>query len=273
MKMFKKITNFLPLFTLVLVTMLVVSCKKDKDETQTAPALPPQSGFVMNFTDFSSADTLKSAAQVDTYGNYGYSYLNVAFWNSVLTANLAIPVASYIEAFKHEAVYHPENSNWTWSYNFTVGFSTYLAELTGKVDGTNIDWEMLITKSGDYTDFQWYRGRSAVDQSGGYWILAENPQNANDYLRIDWKKYSDGTEDIKYSYIKAGEAENGSYIWYGTALTTFDRFYQIYRKPTNNHTNIEWSSTQKNGHVKDPLHYGDNAWHCWGVDLKDTVCE
>lgn len=272
MRMLNKNNALFILSFLITGMLLTSSCKKDED-TKTAPVLPPQSGFVMNFNDFSApADTLKSAMAVDTYSNWGYSYLNVAVWNTALTVTLAIPVASYVEAFNHEAVYHPDTDNWTWSYNFTVGFNTYEAELTGKLDGTFVDWEMRITKSGEFADFLWYRGRSSVDQSGGYWILAENPISANDLLRIDWKKYSDGTADIKYSNIKTGDPENGSYIWYGTTLTTFDRFYQIYHKAVNNHTVIEWSATLHNGHVKDPNHFNDTSWHCWDYNLQDITC-
>jgi hypothetical protein len=248
------------------------SCKKDEDP-KTAPVLPPESAFKMNFDDFATADdTLKSALQVDTYSNWGYSFLNVSFWNTVLTVSLAVPVASYAEAFNHEAIYHPDEDNWTWSYNFSIGFVAYEAELTGAIEGTNVNWEMRITKQGEYADFLWYRGKSAIDQSGGYWILSENPANSNDLLRIDWKRYSDGTADIKYTNIKPGANENGSYIWYGTTIDELDRFYQIYHKPVNNHTKIEWSSTLKNGRVMDPLHFNDSAWHCWDLQLKDITC-
>lgn len=248
------------------------SCKKD-DETRTAPALPPQSGFVMNFSDFSnSGDTLKSSQQIDTYTNWGYSYLNVAVWNAALTVGLAIPVASFAEAFNHEAVYHPDNNNWTWSYNFNVGFTAYAAVLTGAIAGDSTSWEMRITKAGFYSNFLWYHGKASITQTGGYWILAESPENPNDLLRIDWNKYTDGTADIKYTNIKPGAAENGGYIYYGTSLSSFDRFYHIYNKGLNNNTDIEWSSTLKNGHVKDPHHFNSTAWQCWDYSLQDIVC-
>jgi len=270
MKNYRRFIYILPVM-LFTVGVLFYGCKKEDEKV--APTLPPQSAFVMNFSDFSDAsDTTKSALQADTYLNWGYSFVNVAVWNTFLTVGLAIPVASYIEAFNHEAIYHPDTDDWTWSYNFNVGFVTYEAELTGALDGTMVDWEMRITQAGGFTDFLWYRGKSALDQSGGYWILAENPANPNDLLRIDWKKYADGTADIKYANIKFGDPENGSYIWYGTTLTAFDRFYNIYRKPSNNHTNIEWSSTLKNGRVKDPLHFNDTQWHCWDNNLLDIVC-
>lgn len=271
----KKHRNYLLLPLLFVLTLGILSlsgCKKDEDE-KTAPALPPQAGFVMNFSDFNSAgDTLKSAAQTDTYFNWGYSYLNVAVWNAVLTGVLAVPVASFVEAFNHEAVYHPDNNNWTWSYNFNVAFTAYEAELTGSIVGDSTLWEMRITKAGAYSDFLWYHGKANLTQTGGYWMLIESPESPNNLLRIDWHNYADGTADIKYTNVKPGIPENGSYIYYGSTLDPFNRFYNIYHKNLNNTTTIEWSSTLKNGHVKDPLHYGDISWHCWDYNLQDVVC-
>ncbi len=272
MKNLKFYTGFIAMLVIAAGMFFVSGCKKD-DNNKTAPALPPQAGFVMNFNDFSnSGDTLKSALQTETHSNWGYSYLNVAAWNTMLTVGLAVPVTSYVESFKHEAVYHPDVKNWTWSYNFNVGFTAYMATLTGAVVGDSTSWEMRITKAGAYADFLWYHGKAAIGQSGGYWILMESPENPGELLRIDWNKYSDGTADIKYSNIKPGNADNGSYIYYGTTLSSFDRFYQIYNKKLNNLTSIEWSATLNNGHVKDPVHYKNTAWHCWDYHLQDIVC-
>ena len=66
--------------------------------------------------------------------------------------------------------------------------------------------------------------------------------------------------------------ENGGYIFYGTTLNEFDRFYDIYNKGQDNLTEIEWSSVNKNGHVRDPLHFGHENWNCWDVNLMDVVC-
>ncbi|NVO21581.1 MAG: hypothetical protein HXX13_17905 [Bacteroidetes bacterium] len=247
-------------------------CKKDS-AVEKAPALPPQSGFVMNFGDFSNpGDTLKSAAVADTYTNWGYAYLNVAAWNVTLAAGLAIPTASFAEAFNHEAVYHPNDHNWTWTYNFSSGFISYEAVLTGAIVGDSTSWEMRITKAGAYSNFLWYYGKSAITQTGGNWTLMESPESPNTIIRINWNKYSDGTSDIKYTNIKPGAAANGSYIYYGTTLASFDRYYKIYNTSLSNLTEIEWSSTLHNGHVKDPHHFNDSSWHCWDISLQDVVC-
>ncbi len=265
--------NFRAIVSLMaLLVVTTTSCKKDKDE-KTAPEVPPQSAFIMDFGSFSDAgDTLKSTGVADSYSNWGFSYLNVAVWNTVITVGLAVPVASYVEAFNHEAVYHPDENNWTWSYNFNAGFAVYEAELTGAIEGTQVEWAMRITKSGSYSDFLWYHGSSALNLTSGYWILAESPENPVDLLRIDWNNFSNGTADIRYTNIKTGNPENGSNIWYGTALTAYDRFYNIYINSTDNTTNIEWNSVNRTGHVKDQLHFGDQNWHCWDENLMNVVC-
>jgi hypothetical protein len=256
-------------FILAAIMLITTGCKKNDNP---APAIPPQSSFVMDFSDFSNPGDTASSREISTYQNWGYSYTNVVVWQTILTVGLAVPVVSYAEAFNHEAVYHPDEDNWTWSYNVVLNDVVYEAELTGYLQADSVVWEMRITKASEYTDVLWYYGKSALDKSGGYWILQENPLNPSPLLQIDWHKYADGTADISYTNIRPGAPENGSYIFYGTALTDFDRYYHIYKKGLDNLTEIEWSSVNKNGHVKDQHHFGDADWHCWNELLVDVVC-
>jgi hypothetical protein len=268
----KTIINLSLKSVLILLAFLLITtgCKK-KDEP--APNLPPQSSFVMDFSAFSNPGDTLGAREVNTYQNWGYSYANVVVWQTIITVGLAVPVASFVESFNHEAVYHPDQNNWTWSYNVTVGFVVYEAELTGYLETDSVVWEMQITKGTDFADFVWYYGKSALNETGGYWILQENPLNPNSLLRIDWNKYADSTSDIRYTNIRPGTPENGGYIFYGTELTDLDRFYHIYYKGADNLTKIEWSSVNKNGRVKDADHFGDDQWYCWNESLMDVVCE
>jgi hypothetical protein len=269
----KAIRNLFPaviLLSFVTLIFLVNGCKKD--ENKPAPDLPPQSSFLMDFSDFSNPDDTLAARDITTYQNWGYSYANVAVWNAIITIGLAVPVASFLESFNHEAVYHPDQNKWTWSYNVTVGLIVYEAELTGYLETDSVIWEMRITKGTEYTDFLWYYGWSDIANTGGFWYLYENPESPNKLLKILWARHSDGTEEISYTNVKPGAPENGGYIFYGTVIADFDRFYDIYNKGQDNLTEIEWSSTLHNGHVKDPLHFGDDQWHCWDTNLVDIVC-
>jgi hypothetical protein len=272
MKTLRNFMMFVVIAGFAASTLLLSGCKKDKTGNK-APELPPKSGFVMNFSDFETPnDTVKSGLGVTSYNNWGYSYLNVAGWNVLLTVGLAIPVSSYVEAFHHDAVYHSDAGNWTWSYNFNVGNIPYEAELTGALASDSVSWEMRITKGIEFNHFLWYHGKSDILQTGGYWILKENPASPNNLLKIDWNNNTNATGSIRYTNIKPGAAENSGYIFYGSKLNELDRFYNIYNKGLNNLTQIEWSSTLKNGHVKDAHQYQNADWHCWNTNLLDMVC-
>jgi hypothetical protein len=249
--------------------MLTTSCKKNNEP---APALPPESSFVMDFSDFSNPNDTIVTREIDSYHNWGFSYANVVAWQTLLTVGLAVPVASFKESFNHEAVYHPDQNNWTWSYNVTVGLMVYEAQLTGYLESDSVVWEMRVTKGTDFTDFLWYYGKSSLNETGGYWILQENVLNPNPLLKIDWTNYTAGMADISYTNIRPEDPQNGGYIHYGTRLTDLNRFYQIYNKGSDNLAEIEWDFINKNGHVKDQNHFGDAEWHCWNEVLMDIVC-
>jgi hypothetical protein len=269
----KTIRNlFLVLGLVAFSSLFITTGCKEKDEP--APDLPPQSSFIMDFSDFSDPSDTLGSREIASYYNWGYSYANVVVWNTLLTVGLAVPVASFAESFNHEAIYHPDADNWTWTYNVTVGLAVYEAELTGYLETDSVVWEMRITKSSEYSDFLWYHGKSAIGQTepGGWWILRENPLNPNDLLQIDWQKFSNGTAEISYTNVRPEDPENGGFIHYGTTLNYLDRFYFIYNKGLDNLTEIEWSSVNKDGHVKDPVHFGDDLWHCWDTNLMDAEC-
>ena len=269
MKTIQKTTVFLVLVTLVLTSVLA-GCNKDENEP--APQLPPESSFVMSFEDFSNPDDTLSPREINSYHNWGISYATVTVWNTIITVGLAVPVASFLESFNHEAIYHPDEQNWTWSYNVITGGHTYEAELTGYLEADSVVWEMRVTKSNQYADFLWYWGKSHINRTGGYWILREKPANPNEMLRINWNQDSNGIANLRYTNIIPNDSENGGYIFYGTTLDAYDRFYDIFNKGQDNLTEIEWNHVDLDGRVKNPAHYQDTNWHCWGTDLQDMIC-
>ncbi len=249
---------------LILFAVNFQSCKKEESQGVT-PVLPPQSAFVMEFSDFDNANK-----DVKSLNNYLHSALNVGVWNIVLTVGLVVPVASYVEAVKQEPTYQGDNK-WLWSYSFGT---QYQANLTGTVKGTEIEWEMRISKTGSYTDFLWYKGTSDISRTYAKWTLYKSQENPTELLSIDWKLNSDGTAQIEYKNIEPAGAENGGYISYGQISgSEFDSFYNIYNKGKDNLTEIEWSKVNKNGHVKDKNKFGDEQWHCWDTSFNDVDCQ
>lgn len=258
------------LFFAVIFSVSIFGCQKENDEP--APELPPQGSFVMDFSDFSNPDDTLTGRSIQSYQNWGHSYVNVAVWSTIIKVGMAIPVAAFFESFNHEAVFHPNENNWTWSYNFTAGGIVHEAEITAYFVSDTVNWEMRISKEGAYTDFLWYTGKNSFDRSGGYWILNENPNNPNELLKIDWVYEGDGIGDLRYTNIKPNGPENGGYINYGTLSGEFDRFFNIYNKGQDNLTEIEWNHLNATGHVKDPAKFLDEDWHCWDSSLQDIDC-
>ncbi len=282
------------LLILALLATFVAGCKSP--ETTTAPTIPPASSLVIDFNNFYSGDSVTptsgSAAPLvqqasftsgsgDSYSsapyaigtkqNWGFAALNVGVWSVIIVVGLAVPVAAFVESFNHVPQQQTDYS-WIWSYNVTVGLVVYTAELHGKFINNGVRWEMYISKQGEYTDFQWYYGESNLPATEGFWILKNKPSDPTDLIRIDWERdLAGGTHDIKYTNIVPGGPENGGYIQHGvTAAEPFDRFFDLFNKGQNNHTDIEWSSTTKEGRVKDANHFGDNEWHYWDSNHIDV---
>lgn len=161
--------------------LLFSGCKKDDDkDTGKAPIMPPLASMSMDFSSFSNPSDTLSGRDFATYYNWGYSYLNVLAWHTVISVGTVVPVAAFTEALKHEAVYNPDAGNWMWSFNVSADNAVYLAKLTGEVQADSVYWEMKISRSNAFNDFLWYYGKSAKDNTGGYWVLMQNPASWQD---------------------------------------------------------------------------------------------
>jgi hypothetical protein len=265
----------------LLTVWLLPGCGSDDDITGTQPTppdLPPVASFVMDFSDFASGqihEGVRGGQPVDeaSKANWGWAAGNVLVWNTLITVGLVVPVASFLEAFHHEPTRQPDTT-WVWDYNFMAQGAVHLAELHGKKVEDEVQWEMHISKEGEYTDFVWYSGLSLLDGTGGTWTLYSSPTEPSPLVGIEWHRDAETqTADIKYTNIVPDGPENGGYIAYGTTTDDpFDAFYDIYNKGLDNHTDIEWNRSTKAGRVKDPNHFTDSEWHCWDSALDDVPC-
>jgi hypothetical protein len=251
---------------ILLFFTIVQSCKKNQGN---APDLPPESAFLADFSDFNSAKMFLDT----TSSNWNHSVANVVVWSTIITVGLEIPVASYMEAIKnHDAVYQSDNT-WLWEYSFGPDKNLYTAKLFGNVESDSVEWEMYITKLGDYEDFLWYSGSSGLDRMEGHWIVFNNPTLPTELLRIDWMRTNNESGHIRYMNIEPGGYENGGYIVYGNdADADLECYYHIYNKGLDNLIEIEWSKTDLTGRVKDLNKFSDQNWHCWDIYKKDVDC-
>jgi hypothetical protein len=262
----------------MVATVSLLSCSEEPTESEAeAPQIPPLSTFLMDFSDFPAeskgAAGDRSATGLLSQDNYNWAAVHVGVWNLLITVGLAVPVATFVESFSHQPVQQPDGS-WTWSYDLTVNGDRYFAALNGSIDNFGTQWEMAITKEGEYEDFIWYTGEADLFLTEGMWILNKNPEERIPLVRIDWSRsIADSTAEITYTNIEPGGEENGGYISYGTTSDVmYDAFYIIYNKGEDNLVNIEWHRTSKDGRVKDPGHFPEDDWYCWDGDRQDIDC-
>ena len=266
----------LPILFVLAVIVLIISCEDDKttNPQDQAPTIPPQSSMIINFDEF--PDTSSGSAPENpilSKRNWSWAAGNVAVWNSVLTLTLAVPVAAFVEAFNHQPVKQTDGS-WLWQYSVSVGEALFTAKLYGKTVTEGVEWKMLLTKSGAYTDFEWFTGFSNLPATEGTWTLNKDPNSPTAFLYIEWhRNTTEGTADVKYTNIIPVAPENGSYIFYGkTNEVLHNRFYQIFGAEENRLIDIKWNYEQYFGTVKDSIYFEDTIWHCWDDKLDDVDC-
>lgn len=269
------------LISLFLITALLSplfwGCEKKKD---TAPSLPPKGTMVIDFSNFATSGksgdpdkTFKDLALNDKT-NWALASTLAGFWNLVLGANLVVPVASFGVASDQTPVYL-DNKKWQWSYNFNVIGATYKARLTGEIMTSEVKWEMNISKEGvgAFAELLWYSGTSKLDGKSGQWILNHSQGFPEPMLQIDWKITGEEVGYIKYTYIRDKKDDRSidpfktSYIEYGLTTAPLNAFYNIHQNTgvtgIFNDVNIEWNTTNHNGHIKANYYYQDVLWHCW----------
>ncbi len=274
------------LAALFLVVSFMQSCEKDTVENPDdliVPTLPPQETFIMPFTGYEDLDTtgftspqseLEERGGPTSFRNWFYAGSNVFVWNVVLGVSMAVPVASFREAFNHTPTYDG-NGAFVWSYDYTLAGATYIAALSGRFVNNNqdVEWVMNISKVGGFANVEWYRGVVARDHSGGTWTLNHRPENPEPLITIDYdKNVATGVFSIRYTNIIPGNPDNGDYIIYTTeAGDEFNRSYDFFRGD-DDFLEIEWKAPTNEGRVRNPKQYGDNDWHCWNTELQDIDC-
>jgi len=245
------------------------------------PELPPQSSFVMDFSDFlNPAMAAAAPAEIPlapAAGSYWTrSAVVVGVWNLIIVGTLAPPVAAFVASFNHPAEWDEDAVAWVREYTFMALGAQHSARLEARLVEDNVQWDMYISRDGSFENFHWYSGLSYVSGLSGSWTLNRDPENPTPYIEIDWSRSASGdTSEITYTNVVAGAAENGSYITYGiTGDTPYDAFYDLYGAEGGNLTEIEWNRTTKEGRTADPVYFGDSDWRCWGPapGLENTEC-
>jgi hypothetical protein len=279
----KIISSFL---ATTLVYLMFVSCETQNNGNP--PELPPLASMQTDFgkmADTKSAIVNDKSANAETTVNFKYAKDNVGVFSFILAITLAVPVTTFVNSFNQEPEFIGD-ATWQWSSDYDVFGGVYHARLTGQVRSSDVKWEMHVSRTGvgAFDEFIWYDGTSLLDGSGGDWLLKHSQLYQEPMLQINWVRTGEEVGWIKYenvrelndnrlanvyygSYIEASlsdEAMNASYNIHVYDIWTIQDFADV---------KIEWSTTEYYGHVKSPLKFGDNDWHCWDNDGYDVDCD
>lgn len=272
MKTTKK--SILSIATLLFASVLLFSaCKKDEvKDPGKAPQLPPLSSMLMDFSAINHDDTSTNRNWVD-YLNWSHSFHTILGWKLASSYSITVPWTIFSDAINHEAIYSTDGHHWIWNYTVNEFYSVYDANLTGEVQNDSVYWEMKISQKDGYQNFLWFYGKSAINNSGGYWILMDSHLNAFETLRIDWLEGSEPKGYIKYTSLNSLYIKKDNFLFFEKTSGLNNRHYIFYSHLSDNFTDIEINLEGRDGRVKDPDNFNDDNWHCWDSDKADTECD
>jgi len=258
-----------PIVILLVISLLAfgTSCKK-KEKGDERPDLPPQESLFMDFSDFSERPDVKGT----TYNNFVYSFLNVAFWNTIGTVSLAPPAVAYVRILQQNARYLGDNS-WEWVAYFTFEQTNYVGTLTTvRLNNDTYSVELVVApEATPESGFKWVDGVVRYDLTSASYNIYQNPGSPVKALEVDWEKdYDDNTSSLTYTYVVPGEDETGSSINYSIdPALTYDASYTI--SLSGETIEIEWDRASKAGRVRNEDYFLDSDWHCWDSNLVDLA--
>ena len=178
------------LLVIAVLNLMFVSC--EQQEKDTPPEIPPYESMFTDFSQFKVIEENKSvpvsmmkSTEEGSMLNYGFSALEVGFFNIVLAVTLAVPVASFAASFQNEPVFMGD-ATWQWSYDVTAFAKTYKARLVGQIRSEDILWEMYLAVEGigGHPEFLWFEGTSDLDGHGGQWKLNHSYQFQEQVLQL-----------------------------------------------------------------------------------------
>lgn len=249
-----------------------VACENEAEPDP--PDLPPVESLMMDFSAFEEVPPHQKTAE-NSYGNFLYSYLTVAYWNISATLVSVLPVAAYGHMLQLKPEYLGDHS-WEWGKEFQLDAKNYTAKLLGtRLDNETFSMEMWITPSDQAEQgVKWFDGVIRYDHTHASWKLYRN--GSIPVLEIEWNKdYETHETDLRYTICEAGHEQEDSYImWSFKPGEVYDASYDV--SLAAGMTNMLWNHSTLEGRVKSPVQFGDESWHCWDSrenGFRDINCQ
>ena len=270
----------------VLAISIFTSCVETPVDTPSAaPQLPDTETFTMPTAALDHTDSDTSAAATHTsghtYRNWIYAGINLAVWHTVVVVNVAVPTAAFARA-ANETPVHIGNGVFEWAYQYqappALGGKNYDVVLTAEYINAaqEVEWIMTVSEQGGFSNFEWYRGTSAVDGSESHFTVYHQPYNPEPYMQMDFQGGPNvANQSLRFTNIRPNRNDTGSYIEYRVEPNSpFNRAFDVNAGPNHpgKYVEIQWNEPSRDGRVKGPQFYNDTDWHCWDAHQVDTDC-
>ena len=285
MKILLKLSNLCCLNALFLVLVLSACSTDEEVLAPESPELPPLETMV---PDFSAFEGLRGQASPDNGRSQNFlpnatvAYLNYVVWNTLLTIDMALPVAAFSESFNHDVTYDSDNNRWVWAYSIANGDDTFEANLFASMSGDAVRWEMYASKTGDqsFEDVLWFKGTSSLDRKSGEWIIYKDADAPRQHLLIDWERNNDEVSIRFTSLDEAPESRipNGSYVEYGyQPEENYNFFYNLFfvqnnDLPADKLIEIRYNTDTKEGSIRSAQDFDSEGWNCWNSQFENVEC-
>ncbi len=258
---------FFKILTIVFF-LFTFSCK-------TKEKIPPNkpNEEIINF-DFSFFET-----NSQDNSNYDFAASEILEWKSLLTDSLSFhkKILEETQAYKFE---FQKDNIWLIDFNFYFNDKNYDAKLMGIVSQDSVMYKgflSYIKELDTISDMLFITGK-VYDNKTEEWKF-NKPERIDDiikpvhFLTINAAKDTLNIPFVKFTNNQSGE-NNLNYILKKEVInSTYKLLVDVFNKGSDNNTIIKWHQTNKIGRVKDPIHFGNENWHCWDENLIDVNCE
>lgn len=265
------------------------SCEQENDavipEEPTLPSVETMLPDLSLFEDMETdGGTPNNGRTANFLPNATIAYINYVVWNTLLSIDMALPVAAFAESFNHDVTYDEANDRWVWAYSVEAGGDTYSARLFGTIAEEAFLWEMYASKEGDqgFQDVLWFSGTSDFDEKGGTWKIYRDSQAPKEHLDIVWSKDAQDNLNIRFTSLDLSEGSRipkGSYVEYGVKTEgAFNFYYNLFfvqnnDLPADKLIEIRYNSETKEGSIRSEQDFNSNEWQCWNSKFEDTACQ
>ena len=252
----------------LLLTLSLTACGDDGTgpDAGSAPPLPPLTSMSTDMSFFGSSGGGGAAGP-----HFNNAALRVFAAQVITVAHLAVPVAVFAAAANNTPTFE-DDGLWHWRFSAVHGGATFVAHLSGRVEGTDVVWSMAITAPNHdppLEDFVWYGGRGRVDRSSGTWTFFDprTPGASNALLSVDWT-HTSATDHGWVATALAGDSMDDTL----SATVDGDDHMLVYVDASEGTTvEIYWNAADGSGYLIAPG-YNGGVQSCWDSNQDDVPC-